>query len=51
MTPPKPYGTIAVLNAVKSSDLQQTKQDKCCDLVGGVMTPPYDIFFSGDNHA
>ena len=41
MTPPKPYGMIAVSIVTKSSVWQPTKQAKCCDLVGGVMTPPY----------
>ena len=41
MTPPQPYGMIEVLSVAQGNILQLTKQRGYCNLVGGVMTPPY----------
>ena len=41
MTPPKPFGSIAVPNGAKPSVSQPMKQSNCDNPVGGVMTPPY----------
>ena len=45
MTPPKPNGSIAVGVIVECSIQQPVNSSEICELVGGVMTPPYEASY------
>ena len=46
MTPPKSNGSIAVGIVVECSIQQQVNSSEICELVGGVMTPPYEPYYA-----